>query len=54
MNKKLLERRTEMLWEKGGGVPLKVLVETLAKKYGVKKVTIYADWEKRSEWTSTE
>lgn len=49
-NKELLERRTKMLRDKGRGVSLKVLVESLSKKYGIAEKTIYNDWAKRSEW----
>jgi hypothetical protein len=52
MNKKLLERRTEMLRQSLTGAPLRLIIEGLKDKYGVNEKLLYADWERRGKWVS--
>lgn len=50
MKSNLLERRVSMLNSISKGVDLKVVVESLSAKYGVKPKAIYQDWEQRDKW----
>jgi hypothetical protein len=50
MNKRLLQRRSDLLRQSVTGAPLKLIVEVLSDKYNVDEKTLYADWERRRHW----
>jgi hypothetical protein len=52
MNKKILERRRNLLNLRCNGVLLSEAVKSLSAKYGVSERQVYADWRCRSRWMS--
>jgi len=50
MNKKILERRRNLLNLRCNGILLSEAVKSLSAKYGVSERQVYADWRCRSRW----
>jgi hypothetical protein len=50
LDKKILERRTQMLRLSLMGIPLDMIIEKLLADYGGEEKRLYTDWERRRQW----
>lgn len=50
MKKKIRERRSYMINEYNQSLSEKQAIEATARKFGIKKETLYIDWSRRGSW----
>ena len=50
MNKKIRERRIYMIKQYNQSLSEKQAIEATARKFGIKKETLYIDWSRRGSW----